>query len=293
MFKLHIIGDMFIDAARLLVPIVLIAVWFLLDWLLRVSLRHMMRVTAARIRSSDVDEVKKQSLEQRMRTIQQLTRQLLRVLLAVVMLFWVLGSIGIDLRPVIAGIGVVGLGISLAAQNIIRDYINGFLILVEDQYNVGDWIEINSSQGTVELFTLRATRLRDIEGNLIIIPNSTVQTVVNYTKGWSMAVVRVSITYEADYAKARSIMQGLAKEMADAETGTILEAPVFHGITNFGDNSVDMRVLIKTQPEIVPCRAKKSFPIFRGRYDRLSGSVVQLRYKVKLSCHRFLPPYLS
>ena len=62
MFKLHIIGDMFIDAARLLVPIVLIAVWFLLDWLLRVSLRHMMRVTAARIRSSDVDEVKKQSL---------------------------------------------------------------------------------------------------------------------------------------------------------------------------------------------------------------------------------------
>lgn len=248
MFKLHIIGDMFIDAARLLVPIVLIAVWFLLDWLLRVSLRHMMRVTAARIRSSDVDEVKKQSLEQRMRTIQQLTRQLLRVLLAVVMLFWVLGSIGIDLRPVIAGIGVVGLGISLAAQNIIRDYINGFLILVEDQYNVGDWIEINSSQGTVELFTLRATRLRDIEGNLIIIPNSTVQTVVNYTKGWSMAVVRVSITYEADYAKARSIMQGLAKEMADAETGTILEAPVFHGITNFGDNSVDMRVLIKTQP---------------------------------------------
>lgn len=248
MFKLHIIGDMFIDAARLLVPIVLIAVWFLLDWLLRVSLRHMMRVTAARIRSSDVDEVKKQSLEQRMRTIQQLTRQLLRVLLAVVMLFWVLGSIGIDLRPVIAGIGVVGLGISLAAQNIIRDYINGFLILVEDQYNVGDWIEINSSQGTVELFTLRATRLRDIEGNLIIIPNSTVQTVVNYTKGWSMAVVRVSITYEADYAKARSIMQGLAKEMADAETGTILDAPVFHGITNFGDNSVDMRVLIKTQP---------------------------------------------
>ena len=207
-----------------------------------------MRAAVERVRASEGDEIKKQSVEQRMKTIHQLMSQLLRVLLAVIMIFWILGSVGIDLRPVIAGIGVVGLGISLAAQNIIRDYINGFIILVEDQYNVGDWIDVNSFQGTVELFTLRATRLRDIEGNLVIIPNSTVQTVVNYTKGWSVAVVKVSITYESDYAKARSIMLELANEMAAADGGTILGAPVFHGITNFGDNSVDMRVLIKTQP---------------------------------------------
>ena len=248
MLKLHIIGDMFVDAARLLTPVILLAVWFLLDWLLRVFLKHLLHAATDRIRASEADEVKKQSVEQRMRTIHQLTRQLLRVLLAIVMLFWVLGSVGIDLRPVIAGIGVVGLGISLAAQNIIRDYINGFLILVEDQYNVGDWIGVNSNQGTVELFTLRSTRLRDIEGNLIIIPNSTVQTVVNYTKGWSVALVKASITYEADYAKARAIMLDLAKQMSAAETGTILGEPVFHGITDFSDSSVDMRVLIKTQP---------------------------------------------
>jgi len=228
--------------------VILAALWLLLDWLLRAFLRHLMRAAVERVRASEGDEIKKQSVEQRMKTIHQLMSQLLRVLLAVIMIFWILGSVGIDLRPVIAGIGVVGLGISLAAQNIIRDYINGFIILVEDQYNVGDWIDVNSFQGTVELFTLRATRLRDIEGNLVIIPNSTVQTVVNYTKGWSVAVVKVSITYESDYAKARSIMLELANEMAAADGGTILGAPVFHGITNFGDNSVDMRVLIKTQP---------------------------------------------
>ena len=248
MFKIQITNDIFVDVIRLLTPLALILLWLALDALLRCFLRHITRAAISRVRASDGGDIFKQSLEYRMKTIHQLTAQLLRVLLGVAMIFWILGSIGIDLRPVIAGIGVVGLGISLAAQNIIRDYINGFIILVEDQYNVGDWIAVNSLQGTVELFTLRATRLRDIEGSLVIIPNNLVQTVVNYTKDWSVALVKVSVTYESDYRKAREIVIALGEEMAKSREGVILGAPNFNGITDFGASSVDMRILIKTQP---------------------------------------------
>lgn len=248
MFKLHTLDEIVVDATRLLAPFLLVALWILLDMLLHLFLKHVMRVAVERVRNGDGSDVEKRSIEYRMKTIHQLMLQLMRVLLGAAMIFWILGSMGIDLRPVIAGIGVVGLGISLAAQNIIRDYINGFLILVEDQYNVGDWIDVNKYQGTVELFTLRSTRLRDIEGSLVIIPNSLVQTVVNYTKEWSVALVNVSVTYESDYQRARTIMTDLAKEMAASESGVILGAPDFNGITDFGANSVDMRVLIKTLP---------------------------------------------
>jgi len=246
--RLHIIGNLFIDAANIFTPLILIALWLLMDYVLKSLFRRGFRVAVSRLNSTINNEVLKKSVEYRLKTIRQLSTQLARVALAIIMGSWVLGAIGIDVRPVIAGIGVAGLGLSLAAQNIIRDYINGFIILFEDQYNVGDWIEINNYSGTVELFTLRATRLRDMEGNLVIVPNGTVQTVVNYTKEWSVAVVKVGITYEADYSKARKIMEDLGKEMAEGDGGVILEQPVFQGITDFGPSEIDMRILIKTLP---------------------------------------------
>ncbi len=246
--RLNIIGNIFIDVADIFTPLVLIVVWFLLDCALKWLFRRGFKVAAARLCNTTSDDVLRRSLEYRLKTIRQLSTQLARVVLALLMGSWVLGSMGIDVRPVIAGIGVAGLGISLAAQNIIRDYINGFIILIEDQYNVGDWIEINTYSGTVCLFTLRATRLRDIEGNLVIVPNGAVQTVVNYTKEWSVAVIKVGITYEADYAKARKIIEELGKEMVEGQGNIILDAPTFQGITDFSPNAVDMRILIKTLP---------------------------------------------
>lgn len=246
--QIHLLNNIAVDVVTILAPVMLLLLWFVCDSLLRRFLHHVANAAIAQVRSGEGDDIRKQSIGYRMKTIYQLAEQFLRVLLGSAMVFWILGSIGIDMRPVLAGIGVVGLGISLAAQNIIRAYINGFIILVEDQYNVGDWIQVGSYQGTVEHFTLRATRIRDIEGSLIIMPNDTVQTVVNYTKGWSVALVKVAITYESDYKKAREIVIRLGTDMAAQKNGIILEAPSFNGITDFADNSVDMRILIKTQP---------------------------------------------
>ena len=265
--RLHVIGNLFIDAANIFTPIALIILWFLLDCALRWLFRRGFRAAVVRLRSSISNDVLKQSVEYRLKTIRQLSTQLARVVLALLMGSWVLGSMGIDVRPVIAGIGVAGLGVSLAAQNIIRDYINGFIILIEDQYNVGDWIEINNCSGTVELFTLRATRLRDIEGNLVIVPNGAVQTVINYTKEWSVALVNVSIAYEADYIKARKIIEDLGREMAEVEGDIIIEQPAFQGITDFSLNSVNMRILIKTLPGRQWAVARKFREKLKERFD--------------------------
>ncbi|MCE5201917.1 MAG: mechanosensitive ion channel family protein [Synergistaceae bacterium] len=246
--RLHIIGNMFIDVATLLIPIALLVAWFFLDMAIKHIFKRAFKAALKRVQNSRGDEALKHSLQHRINTIRQLSTQLSRAVLAVFMVSMTLGSIGIDIKPVIAGIGVVGLGFSLAAQNIIRDYINGFIILIENQYNVGDWIEVNSFSGTVELFTLRSTRLRDIDGNLVVIPNSTVQTIINYTKDWSVALIKIGITYESDFHKAGEIMEELGKEIADEMNSVILGPPKFQGITDFGENAVYMRIVIKTLP---------------------------------------------
>ena len=122
------------------------------------------------------------------------------------------------------------------------------LIVVEDQYNVNDWVRIGSYEGTVELFTLRLTRLRSLEGNLIMIPNSTIQEVINYTKDWSYAAIYVTIPYEADYPKAKEIMLALADETVAGGDPQIYGPYSFSGITDYVSDGVKFRCLIKTAP---------------------------------------------
>lgn len=248
--QLIAVRNILISLSDLFAPLILILVWVFLDFMLKKMFRKGFSVTVSRLQSTILsnNEARRQSIEYRFKTIRQLSTQFARVVLALFMGFWTLSSINIDVRPVIAGIGVAGLGLSLAAQNIIRDYLNGFIILLEDQYNVGDVIEINKYSGAVETFTLRATRIRDLEGNLLTIPNGVVQTVINYTKDWSVALVNVGITYETDYKKARIIMEELAEEIVKIHESMIIEPPRIQGITDFGENSVNLRTLIKTIP---------------------------------------------
>ena len=228
--------------------IFLFALWYIASRASNKALRHVFDAAIQKIPEGSSGTIARDAIIQRLKTIRQLITQLSRVVIGLLMGFWILGSVGIDVRPIIAGIGVVGIAVSLAAQNVIRDFINGILILIEDQYNVGDWVEIGKLSGSVEKFTLRVTRLRDFDGNMVVIPNSTIQTVVNYTKIWSVAVVKVGITYESDYRKALRIMQDLADEMAEKEGTFIIETPVVQGITEFAENSVNMRAMLKTSP---------------------------------------------
>ncbi|MFS0517823.1 mechanosensitive ion channel family protein [Nostoc sp. UIC 10607] len=159
-------------------------------------------------------------------------------------------SLGIDIVPLLAGASLVGVAVSLASQNLIKDAINGFLIILEDQYALGDVINVGDVGGLVENLNLRMTQLRDSEGRLITIPNSEIKVVANLSSRWSRADLTIPIAYQADIEKALKLIESIGFEMDKDPRWErqILETPQVLGIDQFGDRGLIIRVWIKTQP---------------------------------------------
>ncbi len=159
-------------------------------------------------------------------------------------------SLGIDIVPLLAGAGLVGVAISLASQNLIKDAINGFLIIFEDQYALGDMITVGTVGGLVEKLNLRMTQIRDSEGSLITIPNSEVKIVANLSSRWSRADLSIPVSYQADVDQALKLIEDVGLEMSqDPEWQyQILEKPNVLGVEHFSDRGIMIRVWIKTQP---------------------------------------------
>ncbi|WP_319423629.1 mechanosensitive ion channel family protein [Pleurocapsa sp. FMAR1] len=157
---------------------------------------------------------------------------------------------GIDLAPLLAGAGLLGVALSLASQNLIKDTINGFLIVLEDQYGIGDIIDTGTWSGTVEELNLRITQLRNSEGKLITIPNSQMGAVANLTKSWSRVDLNIPVAYETDTLAAIKIIEATAIEMSrDPQwQWQIVETPQVMGIDDFSDRGLMVKIWIKTRP---------------------------------------------
>ena len=191
-----------------------------------------------------------QRLQQRVSTISRVIKGVTVLLLVLIGIFIVLINFGVDIAPLIAGAGLIGVAISLASQNLIRDAINGFLILVEDQYAVGDVIAVGTVFGMVENITLRITQLRDPEERLITIPNSEVKVVSNLSSRHSQADIRIPVAYSANIDQALDLVRQVGEELALDEEwmGRILAKPLTLGLDEFGDRGMVIRVWIRTQP---------------------------------------------
>ncbi|WP_414527248.1 mechanosensitive ion channel family protein [Nodularia chucula] len=159
-------------------------------------------------------------------------------------------SLGIDIVPLLAGAGLIGVALSLASQSLIKDAINGFLVIVEDQYAVGDVINVGDVGGLVENLNLRITQLRDAEGRLITIPNSEIKVVANLSSRWSRADLTIPVAYENDIDDAFRLIRQVASDMnQDPDWKRLIIAPPeVLGIDNFGDRGLMIRVWIKTLP---------------------------------------------
>jgi small conductance mechanosensitive channel len=162
----------------------------------------------------------------------------------------VLKTIGIDMTPLLASAGVAGLAIGFGAQTLVKDVINGFFILIENQYEVGDNIKIGGVQGAVELMTLRRTVLRDADGTVHVIPNSTISVVSNMTRDWTQVTLHVSVDYKEDSDKVIGVLKEAAKEVrADEQFSSMMVAdPVVHGIDRVKGTEVEYLVTVKTRP---------------------------------------------
>ncbi|MCL4535690.1 MAG: mechanosensitive ion channel family protein [Bacteroidetes bacterium] len=173
-----------------------------------------------------------------------------RIVIVIIAGFMALRQLDFDIAPLLASAGIVGLALGLGAQSLIRDFISGFFILLEDQFGVGDVIKVGEHSGLVERMDLRRTVLRNVEGTVISIPNGEIRIVQNMTKEWSRVALDVNITNASDVDRAISVLKQVAAELAeDPDYGpSITEPPTVPGIEALGDNTIKLRVLVKTLP---------------------------------------------
>lgn len=197
-----------------------------------------------------VDSESSERLALRFSTFSRVTKGISTVTLIAVGGIWSLSVLGVNIGPLLAGAGIIGLGISLASQNLIKDTINGFFILLEDQYAVGDVIAVGAVSGLVENMNLRITQLRNAEGRLITIPNGSIAIVENLSKDWSRVDVSIDVAYSSDVDEAIALINQVAQQMTQDEQwqDKILEPPQVLGIERIDHTGISIRTWIKTKP---------------------------------------------
>jgi small conductance mechanosensitive channel len=184
-------------------------------------------------------------------TLVQTARWVLDIGLTIVALMMILSAFGVDIVPMLASVGVAGLAVSLGAQTLIKDVIGGILILVENQYAVGDTVELGIAKGQVEEITLRATQVRGLDGQLYVVPNGEVRIVSNLSRDWSRATVDIGVAYEEDMDRVLAVLkEGVAAFGQDPlYAPDLLDAPQVLGVMSLGDWAATIRILAKTNPE--------------------------------------------
>lgn len=189
-------------------------------------------------------------IDSRIKTLRGTTTTIVAIIIATAVVLIILPELGVEIGPLIAGAGIAGLAISLAAQNIIKDTINGLLILFEDQYNEGDTVKIADLSGTVEEFNLRRTVLRDLDGTLHTIPNGSITTSSNYTRDWARVNLDVPVAYGEDLDHVIKVINQVGQELAADETfgPMIKSAPQVLRVNDFADSAIMIKVVGDTYP---------------------------------------------
>jgi moderate conductance mechanosensitive channel len=240
----------FLLIAALRVPFRISMVALAIYFLVRLTYLFIAKLSAAAIESQSDDLKINQRGKLRINTTTRILRSgvtIVWVSIGILAAFWVNG---VNLAPLLTGAGILGLGLSLASQNLIKDAINGFVIIWDDRYAVGDIVDIGTVSGMVENINLRITQLRDAEGRLITVPNSVVEIVSNRSSQWSRADISIPVAYQTDIDKALGVIYRVAQGIAmDAQWQELIwEFPNILGIEQFSDRGILIRVLIKTEP---------------------------------------------
>lgn len=186
--------------------------------------------------------------KQHINTLASVIQWVLDIVIVTLALLMVLGRF-IDITPMLTGLGVLGIAISLGSQSLVQDFLGGMFILLENQYNVGDVIEVEDRSGSVERLTLRATYLRDNDGKLHIIPNGEIRTVANVTKDWSRAIAKIGIAYEEDLDRALALIERVSLTVTENPeyAAAVLEPPQILA-PSLDDWAVTITIWIKTRP---------------------------------------------
>ncbi len=225
--------------------IVIFTAILLVLFLTRIS-RIINRKAIKRIEKSEkIDAHKKQ----RYQTLSSVIQSFVKIVLWVSAVIWVLGVLNIDYGPFLLAAGGISLAIGFGAQSLVKDIVTGFFLLMEEQFALGDYVEINGKSGTVEKISLRTIKFRALDGTLHTIPNGEISIVSNSTYQWSRAVINIGVSYDVESSAVMDALNSICDSMYnDPEWNKkILGKPFPQGILSFGDSSVNYRVLAKTE----------------------------------------------
>jgi moderate conductance mechanosensitive channel len=206
-----------------------------------------LRAPTALARTGEIPSLRR---VQRAETVGALLKSVASVGIWTLAVLMALGTLGVDLGPLIAGAGIVGVAVGFGSQNLVRDFISGIFMLMEDQYGVGDVVDAGPATGTVEGVGLRTTRLRDVNGTLWHIPNGEIRRVGNRSQGWARALVDVEVAYSTDLDDATRAIERVAHELSVDErwAAKLLERPEVWGVEELGPDGIRVRLVAKTRP---------------------------------------------
>ena len=251
-------------AARTLVSLLLIPVLALV--IVRLVNRFARRIEGREIAGMARERI---SYHERMKTLSSVMRKTVSVAVWVIAGLYLLHELGTPISTLLASAGVMGLAFAFGAQSLIRDFFHGFFILLENQYTIGDWIKVGDIEGTVERLTLRVTVLRDMEGTLHFIPNGAVASVSNMTHGWSQVKMEIGVGYNEDIDRVSQVILDAATKVCQSPEwkGKVLADPVVPGLQSFGDSSLNIRLVVKTQPGVQWGLARALRKRIKERFD--------------------------
>jgi small-conductance mechanosensitive channel len=238
-------GDDAYDFLRHQAPRILavLIIAFILNRLLKLVSRHLWELSNRQDLPSSVRS-------QQLRTLSGVIYSIGVLVILFIAGMQILSLLGINMGPLLASAGIAGLAVGFGAQTLVKDFINGFFILAENQYDIGDTVRIANVQGVVENVTLRRTVLRDADGTVHTVPSSEIKVVSNLTRDWTQINLHVSVAYGEDSARVIGLLKQAGEEMSSdpAFADLIVAKPEIAGIDKVSGNEVDYLMLVKTRP---------------------------------------------
>ncbi len=189
-------------------------------------------------------------IQKRSRTLIKVLRTTCAFIIGVIVLITILADIGVNIGPALASLGVLGIAVGFGAQNLVKDFINGLFILMENQYGIGDVVKVAGISGLVEELNLRRTILRDLDGVVHHIPNGEIQIASNYTKEFSRVNLNISVSYKEDLDRVISVINGVCNRMAESEAwkSKLIKKPQVLRVDTLGDSGIEIKILGDTVP---------------------------------------------
>jgi small conductance mechanosensitive channel len=227
--------------------ILILAIGWVALTVIKIALR---RLEKALIQHTQSDGETMGEAVKRAETLANLVRQALIIMVWAMMILMILRQMGIEIAPILASVGIIGLAVGFGAQNLVKDLITGFFMILENQVRVGDVAIVNGTGGLVEQINLRTIVLRDEAGTVYVFPNGAISTLANLTRGWSAYVFTVGVAYKEDTDRVIRIMRRVGEELRrDAQFGSaIIDDVEIYGVDKLDDTAVGIKGRIKTRP---------------------------------------------